>query len=92
MIANDFIDTVICGDALEVLPQFPNELAHMVLSDIPYGISFDSWDVLHSNTNSALGGASPAQKNSHGGFKSRGKPINGWSEADKRIPLEYQIR
>lgn len=69
---------------------FPDESVHLILSDIPYGISFANWDVLHSNTNSALGGVSPAQLKSRGGFKSRGKPINGWSEADRRIPLEYQ--
>jgi site-specific DNA-methyltransferase (adenine-specific) len=23
-------------------------------------------------------------------FKRRGKPLNGWSNADKKIPLEYQ--
>ena len=55
---------------------------------IPYGISFDSWDVIHNNTNSSLLGASPAQKKTSV-FKKRGKPLNGWSEADKKMPLEY---
>ena len=54
-----------------------------------YGISYDDWDVLHSNTNSALLGSSPAQTNAGNVFKTRGKPLNGWSEADKKIPLEY---
>ena len=62
----------------------------MILSDIPYGISFDEWDVLHNNTNSALLGSSPAQEKSGKIFKTRGKPLNGWSEADKKIPYEYQ--
>ena len=61
----------------------------MILSDIPYGISFDEWDVLHNNTNSALLGSSPAQEKSGKVFKTRGKPLNGWSEADKKIPQEY---
>lgn len=83
-------DQLILGDSIEELKKLPDESIHLILSDIPYGISFADWDVLHSNTNSALGGASPAQLKSMGGFKSRGKPINGWSEADRQIPLEYQ--
>lgn len=43
---------------------------------------------MHNNTNSALLGKSPAQ-NKSALFKTRGKPLNGWSEADKQIPLEY---
>jgi len=34
------------------------------------------------------GKKSPAQ-NKSALFKTRGKPLNGWSEADKQIPLEY---
>lgn len=83
-------DQLILGDSIEELKKLPDESIHLILSDIPYGISFADWDVLHSNTNSALGGVSPAQLKSRGGFKSRGKPINGWSEADRQIPLEYQ--
>jgi site-specific DNA-methyltransferase (adenine-specific) len=60
------------------------------LTDIPYGISLDEWDVLHNNTNSALGGRSPAQLKLGSGFKRRGKPINGWSKADLNRPKEYQ--
>lgn len=33
-----------------------------IISDIPYGISIDKWDILHDNTNSALLGSSPAQE------------------------------
>ncbi|HHV2365993.1 TPA: DNA-methyltransferase, partial [Escherichia coli] len=50
----------------------------------------EDWDVLHNNSNNAYLGSSPAQKNAGAIFKKRGKPINGWSEADKKIPLEYQ--
>ncbi|MCA9946920.1 MAG: site-specific DNA-methyltransferase [Anaerolineales bacterium] len=35
-------------------------------------------------------GSSPAQKSAGAVFKKRGKPINGWSEADRAIPKEYQ--
>ncbi len=79
---------VICGDSIAEIKKLPDESVHLILSDIPYGISYDEWDVLHNNTNSALLGKSPAQDKSVV-FKSRGKPLNGWSEADKRIPKEY---
>jgi site-specific DNA-methyltransferase (adenine-specific) len=62
----------------------------VVLSDIPYGIGADEWDVLHNNTNSALLGTSPAQIKAGAVFRRRGKPLNGWSEADRQIPGEYQ--
>lgn len=62
---------------------------HQILSDIPYGIGLDDWDVLHANSNSAYLGSSPAQAKAGSVFKKRGKPLNGWSEADRRIPDEY---
>lgn len=81
---------LICGDATEELAKLPASQIDLVLSDIPYGISLDDWDVLHNNTNSALGGKSPAQQALGSGFKRRGKPINGWSQADLQRPREYQ--
>jgi site-specific DNA-methyltransferase (adenine-specific) len=63
---------------------------HLILSDIPYGIGADKWDVLHANKNSALLGASPAQIQAGAVFRHRGKPLNGWSVADRLIPWEYQ--
>lgn len=80
---------VIEGDSLAALKAVPDDSVHLVLSDIPYGIGAEDWDVLHGNTNSAYRGVSPAQKIAGKIFKSRGKPLNGWSEADKRIPAEY---
>lgn len=77
------------ADSIKLINTFADESFHLILSDIPYGISYDSWDVLHSNTNSALLGSSPAQEKAGGIFKSRGKPLNGWSEADKQISKEY---
>lgn len=76
------------GDSLELIKTLESESVHLILSDIPYGINYDEWDVLHNNTNSALLGSSPAQAKSTV-FKSRGKPLNGWSEADKNISKEY---
>ncbi len=79
---------VICGDSIQEIKKIDDNSVHLILSDIPYGISYDEWDILHSNTNSALLGKSPAQEKSVL-FRTRGKPLNGWSEADKKIPLEY---
>ena len=84
-----FLNKVTAGDALELIPQLRNDFIHCCVSDIPYGISHDDWDVLHQNSNSALLGQSPAQIGKSG-FKRRGKPIRGWSEADRSIPREYQ--
>ena len=83
------MNEVINGDSLELIKTIEDDSIHLILSDIPYGISFEDWDVLHKNTNSALLGSSPAQENAGSVFKKRGKPLNGWSEADKKIPKEY---
>jgi site-specific DNA-methyltransferase (adenine-specific) len=61
----------------------------LIVSDIPYGIGVDDWDVLHNNTNNAYLGSSPAQEKAGAVFKKRGKPLNGWSEADRLIPKQY---
>jgi site-specific DNA-methyltransferase (adenine-specific) len=76
-------------DGIEAIKQLAESSVHLILSDIPYGIGAEDWDVLHDNTNSAYLGSSPAQQNAGSVFKSRGKPINGWSEADREIPLQY---
>ena len=83
------LNKIHCADAIEFLDGIEGESIDLFLSDIPYGISLDDWDVLHSNTNSALLGQSPAQFGKTG-FKRRGKPINGWSSKDRDIPNEYQ--
>ncbi|MGH9395627.1 MAG: DNA-methyltransferase [Terriglobia bacterium] len=83
------LDTLIVGDSTETLQTFPPASVHLILSDIPYGIGAEDWDVLHDNTNSALLGSSPAQEKSGAIFRKRGKPINGWSEADRAIPSQY---
>jgi site-specific DNA-methyltransferase (adenine-specific) len=86
---NKFSDQVIEGDCIDLIPQLPDNSIHCFISDIPYGINLDEWDVLHTNTNSALLGQSPAQLGKSG-FKRRGKPIRGWNAADRDIPKEYQ--
>lgn len=83
------LNTITTGDCLAYIPHLEDESIDCVVSDIPYGISLDQWDVLHNNTNSALLGQSPAQVGKNG-FKRRGKPIRGWSSADRLIPQEYE--
>jgi site-specific DNA-methyltransferase (adenine-specific) len=82
-------DTVIHDDCRNVLPKLASASVHLILSDIPYGIGTDEWDVLHPNTNSAFLGASPAQQRAGAVFRKRGKPLNGWSAADREIPARY---
>ena len=83
------LDDIYFGDCRQLIKEIADESVDLILSDIPYGISMETWDVLHSNTNSALLGKSPAQEKLGKIFKSRGKPLNGWSEEDKKIPMEY---
>ena len=84
-----YLNKISLGDCLEHIPNLKDSSVDLFLSDIPYGINLDEWDVLHKYTNSALLGESPAQKGKSG-FKRRGKPINGWSQSDRNIGLEYQ--
>ncbi|MDN5026435.1 DNA methyltransferase [Streptococcus sp. SPS1] len=83
------VDCFYSRDSITGLKELPPNSIHAIVSDIPYGIDYADWDTIHSNSNKALGGSSDAQlKNSL--FKRRGKPLNGWSEADRLRPLEYQ--
>jgi len=84
-----YLNKITNVDANEHLPMLDDGSIDLFLSDIPYGIGLGDWDVLHSNTNSAYLGSSPAQEGKSG-FKRRGKPINGWSSADRNIGKEYQ--
>ena len=81
---------IIQGDSIIELNNIETCSVHAIISDIPYGIGYEDWDVLHNNTNSAYGGTSLNQLKLGTLFKRRGKPLNGWSEADKKIPLEYE--
>jgi site-specific DNA-methyltransferase (adenine-specific) len=85
----DYINKITNDDCKNHLSKLDDKSIDLFLSDIPYGINLDEWDVIHKNTNSALLGQSPAQIGKNG-FKKRGKPINGWNEADKKIGKEYQ--
>lgn len=83
-------NSVVGSDGIAAVRELEEATIHLILSDIPYGIGADEWDVLHSNTNSALLGTSPAQVKAGAVFRRRGKPLNGWSEADRQIPEQYQ--
>jgi site-specific DNA-methyltransferase (adenine-specific) len=86
---NQLLDQVIHADSILAIKTLPENAVHLILSDIPYGIGMEEWDVLHDNSNSAYLGSSPAQTKAGAIFKKRGKPINGWSEADRKIPQQY---
>lgn len=78
------------GDCLERMKEIPDNSVDCCVSDIPYGIDFEEWDVLHKNNNSALLGQSPKNKQGSKIFSKRGKPINGWSEEDKQRGKQVQ--
>jgi site-specific DNA-methyltransferase (adenine-specific) len=84
-----YLDTITLGDCSVHLKNLEKNSIDLFLSDIPYGINQDEWDVFHENTNSAFLGQSPAQIGKKA-FKRRGKPINGWNEADKEMNRDYQ--
>lgn len=84
-----YLNKITNADCFEHLHLLENDSIDLFLSDIPYGIGLDDLDILHNNTNSAYLGSSPAQMGKSG-FKRRGKPINGWSSADRNIGKEYQ--
>ena len=84
---NKYLNQVILGNSISELKNINKDSIHLILSDIPYGIGVDTWDVLHDNTNSAYLGSSPAQEKAGAIFKKRGKPLNGWSDADRLIPI-----
>ena len=86
---DEYLNRILLGDCKEYLTRLPKQSVHLFLSDIPYGIHLDEWDVFHENTNSAFLGQSPAQQGSSA-FKRRGKPIRGWNEADRHIGKDYE--
>lgn len=86
---HQFLDRIMHGNCLDYLPLLEDDSVHCLISDIPYGISFDDWDVLHENTNAGLLGQSPAQAGKPG-FVRRGRPLKGWTIADRNIPYEYE--
>src|SRR5436189_4060063 len=57
LLLNSFLDQVICGDCLTVLPQLPAGSVDMVLTDPPYLVRYQSRDgrrVLNDDTDTWL--------------------------------------
>lgn len=81
--------SLLFGDCLERMKEIPDGSVDSIISDIPYGIDFDQWDITHKNSNSALLGQSP-QNIKSSVFKRRGKPLNGWSQEDKERTKQFQ--
>ena len=40
------LNTVVCGDCLEVMPEIPDKSIDMILCDLPYGTTACSWDTI----------------------------------------------
>ena len=51
------IDQIIHDDSIKKIKAIPECSVHAIISDIPYGICYNEWDILHDNKNTALGGA-----------------------------------
>ena len=83
------LNNIYKGDSIALIKDMDDNTIDLIVSDIPYGIGADTWDVLHTNTNTAYLGSSPAQEKAGAVFKKRGKPLNGWSEADRHISKQY---
>ena len=54
---NKYLNQIINSDSISFLDNLESNSIDLIISDIPYGISLDDWDVLHDNKNSAYGGA-----------------------------------
>ena len=79
------LNFVSVADGVTVAKGLADASTHFIISDIPYGIGTDEWDVLQSNTNSSFLGVSPAQVKAGAVFKCRGKPLN----AGQRLIVRY---
>ncbi|VFS72687.1 hypothetical protein [Escherichia coli] len=55
-------NTVTNGNSISLIKKLPSQYAHLILSDIPYGIGAEDWDVLHNNSNNAYLGSSLRRK------------------------------
>ncbi len=42
----DYINQIICGDCLEVMPNIPDKSIDMILCDLPYGTTACKWDTI----------------------------------------------
>ena len=42
----EYLNKVVCGDCLEVMPNIPDKSIDMILADLPYGTTACKWDVI----------------------------------------------
>ena len=42
----DFVNKIICGDCLSVMPKIPDKSVDMILADLPYGTTACKWDTI----------------------------------------------
>jgi len=42
----DYINKIICGDCLEIMPSIPDKSIDMILCDLPYGTTACKWDTI----------------------------------------------
>ena len=40
------VNSIVCGDCLEIMPQLPDKCFDMILCDLPYGTTACKWDVI----------------------------------------------
>jgi len=40
------LDSIVCGDCLEIMPHIPNKSIDMILCDLPYGTTQCKWDIV----------------------------------------------
>lgn len=43
------IDNIHLEDSIDLIKDLDDDSIHLILSDIPYGIALDTWDVLHDS-------------------------------------------
>lgn len=78
-------------NCLNVLKTMEDNSIDSCVTDPPYGIAFmgKDWDNFSTSKNSALGKKSPANEKSKQ-FPTRGKPIGGWSDADRQAAYNFE--
>jgi site-specific DNA-methyltransferase (adenine-specific) len=42
----EYLNKIICGDCLEVMPNIPDKSVDMILCDLPYGTTACKWDTV----------------------------------------------
>ena len=43
---NEYLNKIICGDCLDIMPDLPDKSIDMILCDLPYGTTACKWDTI----------------------------------------------